>query len=72
MPEDTGIRIYDTSEWDGRYEPIRNSSEDVIQIHTDGELPKGEKIGITIRRSSRNKSKSSIYGSVPHTGISWG
>ena len=40
MPEDTGDRVYDTSERDGRYEPIRTSPvEDVIPIHTDGEIP---------------------------------
>ena len=72
MPEDTRNRIYDTTEWDGRYEPIRISPEDVIQIHNDGELPQGEKIENTIRRSSRNENKSSIYGSVPCTGIFWG
>ena len=37
MTEETVNRSYDTSERDGRYEPIRtNPEEDVIQIHTDG------------------------------------
>ena len=73
MPEDTGDQVYDTSERDGRYEPIRtNPEEDVIQIHTDGEIPEGEKIENTIRRSSRNINKLSRYGSVPHSGNFWG
>ena len=43
MPEETGNRSYDTSERDGRYESIRtNPEEDVIQIHTDGEISHGE------------------------------
>ena len=34
MPEEVGNRSYDTSEREGRYEPIRtNPEEDVIQIH---------------------------------------
>ena len=42
MPEETGNRSYDTSEREGRYEPIRtNPDEDVIQIRTDGEIPQG-------------------------------
>ena len=46
MPEEAGDRSYDTSERDGRYQPIRtNPEEDVIQIHTDGdEIPQGENI----------------------------
>ena len=72
MSEDTGDRIYDTSERDGRYEPIRTSTEeDVTQIHTDGEIPQGEKIENTIQRSSRNINKPSRYGSVPYTGFLW-
>ena len=65
MPEDTGDRLYDTSERDGRSEPIRTSpAEDVTQIDTDGEIPQGEKIGKTIRRSSRKINKPIRYGSV--------
>ena len=40
---ESGDRIYDISEHDGRYEPIRTSPDDVIQIHTDGENPEAEK-----------------------------
>ena len=39
IPEDAG-KTYDTSEKDGRYAPIQTDPEnDVIQIHTDGEMP---------------------------------
>ena len=73
MPEDTGDRIYDTSERDGRYEPIRSSpEEDVIDFRTDGEGPQGKKIENTIRRSSRKINEPSRYGGVPYTGIFWG
>ena len=56
MPEEAGNRSYDTSELEGRYEPIRtNPEEDVIQIHTDSdEIPQ---CGNEIRRSSRNIKK---------------
>ena len=71
MPKDTGDRVYDTSERDGRSEPIRTSpEEDVIQIHTDGDIPQGEKIENTLRRSSRNINQRSRYGSVPILEIS--
>ena len=40
MPEETGTpKVYDTSERDGRYAPIRtNKEEDALQIHTDDEI----------------------------------
>ena len=42
IPEEAGI-VYDTSERDGRYEPIRTDPEnDTLQLHTDGEMPQGE------------------------------
>ena len=42
IPEEAGI-VYDTSERDGRYEPIRTGPEnDTPQLHTDGEMPQGE------------------------------
>ena len=74
MPEETGNRNYDTSERDGRYQPIRtNPEEDVIQIHTDGdEIPQGENIDNKIRRSSRNINKPNRYSSAPYTGNFWG
>ena len=72
MPENTGDRVYDSSERDGCYEPIRTSpEEDVIKIHTDGKIPQGEKTENTIRRSSRSIKKPSSYGSVPYTENFW-
>ena len=69
MPEETGDHAYDTSERDGRYEPIRTSPEEgVTQIHTNNEFLPGEKIENTIRRSSQNISKLNRYGSVLYTG----
>ena len=48
MPEEAG-KMYDTSEKDGRYAPIRTDPEnDVIQIHTDGEMPQCENLKINI------------------------
>ena len=42
IPEEAG-KTYDTSEKDGRYAPIQTDPEnDVIQIHTDEEMPQGE------------------------------
>ena len=73
MPEGTGNRSYDTSERDGRYEPMRtNPDEDVIQIHTDGEIPQGENIENKIRRSDRNTNTPNRYGCIPYTGNFWG
>ena len=67
--EETGNRSYDTSERDGRYEPIRtNPEEDVIQIHTDGEISQGENTENKTRRSNRNTTKPNIYGCIPYTG----
>ena len=73
LPEETGNRTLDTTERDGRYEPIRTSpEEDVIQIHTDGESPQGEKIENKIRRSGRNTKKRYRYGSITYTANFWG
>ena len=73
MPEETGNRSYDTSERDGRYKPIRtNPEEDVIQIHTDGEISQGEKIENKARRFNRNITKPNRYGCILLTGIFWG
>ena len=39
MPEATVNKTYDTSEENGKYTPVQtNPEEDVIQIHTDGEI----------------------------------
>ena len=73
MPVETGNRSYETSEWDGRYDPIRtNPDEDVIQIQTDGEIPQGENIENKTRRSNRKTNKSNRYGCIPYTGNFWG
>ena len=73
MPEKIGNRSYDTSEREGRYEPIRTKpEEDVIQIYTDGELPQGENNENKIRRSNRNTNKPNRYGCIPYTGNFWG
>ena len=73
MPEETGNRSYDTSERGSRYEPIRtNPEEDVIQIHTYGEISQGENIENKTRRSNRNTTKSNRYGCIPCTGNFWG
>ena len=68
MPEETGNRSYDTTERDGRNEPIRtNPEEDVIQIHTDGEISHGENTENKTRRSNRNTTKPNRYGCIPYT-----
>ena len=69
MPEETGNRTYDTSERDGHNEPIRTRpEEDVIQIHTNGEIPQCGKIGNKLWRSCRNKNEPNRFGSAPYTG----
>ena len=54
LPEENGTpNIYDTSEGDGRYAPIRtNLEKHALQIHTDGELT-GENSKTNIRQSNR-------------------
>ena len=74
MPEETGTptEVYDTSERDGNYVPIRTSpEEDALQIYTDGEIT-GENLEKQIRRSKRNGKKPSRYCSIPYTGNLWG
>ena len=71
MPEDAG-KTYDTSKKDGRYAPIQTDPEnDVIQIHTDGEMPQGENSQNKYRRSNRNTNKPNKYGSIPYKGTFW-
>ena len=74
LPEEAGNRSNDTSERDGRYEPIQtNPEEDVIQIHTDDdEIPQGDNIENKIPRSDRNINRSNRYGCIPYTGNLWG
>ena len=73
MPEETATPIvYDTSERDGRYVPIRtNPEEDTLQLHTDSEMP-GETLETQLRRSNRDSKKPNRYGSIPYTGNFWG
>ena len=74
MPEEAGTPIvYDTSEKDGRYVPIRTNpeEEDTLQLHTDSET--GEKLKTQIRRTNRqSKNPNKRYGSVTYTGNFWG
>ena len=67
-PEETGTPIvFDTSESDGRYMPIRtNPEEDTLQLHNDSEMP-GENSESQIRRSNRNSKKPNRYSSIPYT-----
>ena len=50
-------KIYDTSERDGLYAPIRtNPEEGALQLHTDGEIS-GENLKANIKRSARDSKK---------------
>ena len=74
MPEETGTPIvYDTSEKDGRYVPIRTNpeEEDTLQLHTDSEIT-GEKPKTQIRRTNRESRIPNRYGSITYTGNFWG
>ena len=76
MPEEIGTptpKVYDTSERDGGYAPIRTNpeEEDALQLHTDGEIS-GENIKTKIRRSTRDSKKPNRYGTIPYTGSFWG
>ena len=66
MPEETGTPIvYDTSEKDGRYVPIRkNPEEDALQLHTDSKIT-GEKLKTQIGRTNRESKKPNRHGSIP-------
>ena len=74
MPEEIGTptpKLYDTSERDRRYAPIRtNPEEDALQLHTDGEIS-GENSKTNIRRSTRDSEKPNRYGTIPYTGKFW-
>ena len=61
--------VNDTSERDGRYEPIRTDPKKYsLQLHTDGEVPQGENSKLNIRRSNRIIKKPNRYVSVPYQG----
>ena len=74
MPEEAGTptpKVYDTSERDGRYIPIRTiPEEDALQLHTNGEIS-GENIETHKRRSTRDSKRLNRYGTVPYTGNFW-
>ena len=70
--EESDFENHDTSERDGRYRPITTSPEDEINLHTDGELNRGEiktENIITDKniRWSNRESKPSRYGGGLHT-----
>ena len=83
MPEEAGTPIvYDTSEKDGRYVPIRTNpeEEDTLQLQPccnynaaifDSEIT-GEKLKTQTRRTNRESKKQNRYGSVTYTGNFWG
>ena len=56
IPEETGTPIvYDTSEKDGRYVPIRtNAEEDALQLHTDSEIT-GDNLKTQMRTNRESK-----------------
>ena len=67
MPEEAGTPIvYDTSEKDGRYVPIRTNLEDTLQLHTDSKIT-GEKLKTQIMRTNRESKKPNRYGSITLT-----
>ena len=71
MPDEIG-KSYDTYQKGGRYARIITDPEnDVIQIHTNGEILQGDDITNKIRRSDRNTNKQDKYGSIPYTEYFW-
>ena len=71
IPEKTE-RVYDKSERDCRYQPIRTDPDnDSLKLHTDGTIPQGENSESNTRRSNRNINKLDRYGSVPYKGNSF-
>ena len=74
MQEETGTptKVYDTSERDGSYVPIRISpKDDALQIYNDGEMT-SENLDKQIWRSTRSSKKPNRYGSIPYNGNFWG
>ena len=72
MPEETETpKIYEASEQDGRYVPIRtNREEDALQIHTNGEIS-GEHLETQIRPSNRNSKKPNRYDGTLYWKLLW-
>ena len=76
--EESDFENHDTSEKDGRYQPIATSPEDELNLHTDGEINTGEKQTnnkITenerIRRSNRESKQPNRYGGITYTKHFW-
>ena len=68
IPEETGDRVYVTSEHDGNNEPIPlNPETDVIQIHTTNSERLNEYSEPKIRPLSRNTNRLNRYGSRLYT-----
>ena len=74
--EESDFENHDTSEKDGRYQPIATSREDELNLHMDGEINTGEKQSskkITenkqIRRSNRENKQPNRYGGITYTKI---
>ena len=72
-PEEKGTptKVYDTSERNGSYVPIRTSpEEDALQIYTDEETT-GENLENQnqIRQSNRNSKKPNRYGSIVYRNV---
>ena len=69
--EESDFENHDTSEKDGRYQPIATSPEDELNLHTDGEINTGEKQTSNkinenekIRRSNRESKQPNRYGGL--------
>ena len=67
----------DTSERNG-YKPIDTNPEDELKLHTDGEMPTGEKENkyletekSPVRRSNRKCMQPNLYGGVRYTKNFW-
>ena len=76
--EESNFENHDTSEKDGRYKPITTSSEDELNLHTDGEINTGEKQSSNkttenekIRRSNRESKQPNRYGGITYTKNFW-
>ena len=71
------MEISDTSERNG-YKHIDTNPEDKLKLHTDGEMPTGEKENkyletekSPVRRSNRKCLQPNLYGGVRYTKNFW-
>ena len=72
MPEATGCQTYDTPERDLPGMTIRTNPEaDVIQIHTDSDIPQDENTEPIVRRSTQKINKLNRSRSIPSTASFW-